>query len=89
MKMGNCMQQDYLPPGIEEQAHEAIQAILNGDGLSHDHLETIQFCIRVCPPSFERAYRLFVQSAPTGDATGREQSVGDSVMFERDHHLGD
>lgn len=47
---------DHLPPGIEVQVHEAILALVSCKGLEGRHLQTIRYCIAVCPSGFYRAY---------------------------------
>ena len=47
---------EHLPPGIEVPVYEAICALVSCKGLEAVHLQTIRYCIAVCPDGLERTY---------------------------------
>jgi hypothetical protein len=61
------MRQHHLPPGIEVQAYEAICALASCDGLDPVHLQTIRYCIAVCPEGFERSYIAYFEELTAAD----------------------
>ncbi len=65
------MRQFSLPPGIEKQALEAILALASCNGLEPIHLQTIRYCIAVCPEGFHRAYEAYFNALNTTGTTGR------------------
>ena len=68
------MRQSGLPPGIEKQAREAILALASCNGLEPSHLQTIRYCIAVCPEEFHRAYEAYFNALNTTGTTGRLDS---------------
>jgi hypothetical protein len=52
----------HLPPGIEGLAREAVLALASCKGLAPTDLQTIQYCIAVCPRGFERVYTEYFAS---------------------------
>jgi hypothetical protein len=69
----SIMRQSDLPPEIEKQAHEAILALASCKGLTPTHLETIRYCIAVCPEGFHRAYESYFRGLNT---TMRTERIG-------------
>lgn len=63
------MRQSDLPPEIEKQAHEAILALASCKGLAPIHLQTIRYCIAVCPEGFHRAYETYFRGLTTTTRT--------------------
>jgi hypothetical protein len=70
----SIMRQSDLPPGIEKQAHEAILALASCNGLEPIHLQTIRYCIAVCPDGFHRAYEAYFNLQNTTGTTGQLDS---------------
>jgi hypothetical protein len=70
----SIMRQSDLPPEIEKQAHEAILALASCKGLAPIHIQTIRYCIAVCPEGFHRAYEAYFREWSAADAKDRLDS---------------
>jgi hypothetical protein len=58
----------HLPPGIEIPVYEAICALVSCKGLEAIHLQTIRYCIGVCPDGFERTYIAYFDRLSKADS---------------------
>ncbi len=68
------MRSHHLPPGLEKEVQEAIVALASCRGLGAVHLQTIRYCIAVCPEGFERAYFAYFEPLTSKETHNSERS---------------